>query len=238
MAVSLPTLRIAYNPRAAQPSDKNLPLVPYITQRAGEDAAPDNLIITRHLSGLRLYYADEDPRDRDARGVLWARSGWNPVDTEGRITGEPQWKLMHPHRQMVCMQTMPCQVCTQPARTPLGFIFLAGPRYEAPNQPRVITNQPPVCRKHVRAAAQLCPHLNGDPVVFLVRSAPLHGVTGTLYGPDAHGVRGMAQPDAPLPYGHPNLGTFLAPQLVRRLSSFQLVALDKLLEELRPTAAS
>jgi len=230
--VSFPSLRLAYNPRATQPSDKPRPLVPYITQRAGEDAAPDNLIIARHRSGVRLYYADEDPRDRDPRGVLWARCGWNPVDEEGRITGEPQWKLMHPQRQMVCMQTMLCQVCTQPARTPLGFIFLAGPRDQDPYQPNIITNQPPVCRKHARAAARLCPHLEGDPMVFLVRSAPLYGVTGTLYGLDDHGVRVVAQPDAPLPYGHPNLGTFLASQLVRRLRSFTVVGLDELFEGL------
>ncbi|MGA5127708.1 hypothetical protein ACPCAG_30955 [Streptomyces pseudogriseolus] len=234
--MTFPSLRLTYSPRAVQTNDRALPLVPYITQRAGEDAAPDNLIITRHRSGPRLYYADEDPRDRDPRGVLWARCGWNPVDGEGRITGEPQWKLMHPHRQMACMQTMVCQVCAQPARTPLGFIFLAGPRDEDLDQPSIITNQPPVCRKHARAAARLCPHLEGDPLVFLVKSAPLYGVTGTLYGLDGHGVRVVAQPDAPLPYGHRNLGTFLASQLVRRLRSFTVVRLDELLEDLAAAA--
>ncbi|MFZ4144596.1 hypothetical protein ACOZDZ_28385 [Streptomyces griseoincarnatus] len=232
--MTFPSRRLAYKPRAVQPSDK--PLVPYITRRAGEDAAPDDLIFTYHWSGPRLYYADEDPRDRDPRGVLWARCGWNPVDAEGRIMGEPQWKLLHPHRQMVCMQTMLCQVCMQPARTPLGFVFLAGPRDQGRKQSSVLTNQPPVCRKHVRAAARLCPHLEGDPTVFLVRSAPLYGVTGTLYGMAAHKVRVIAQPDAPPPYGHPNLGTFLASQLVRRLSSFRLIVLDELLEQLKPDA--
>ncbi|MEU3441432.1 hypothetical protein ACOZDF_09255 [Streptomyces griseoincarnatus] len=52
----------------------------------------------------------------------------------------------------------------------------------------------------------------------------------------AHKVKVIAQPDAPPPYGHPNLGTFLASQLVRRLSSFRLIVLDELLEQLKPDA--
>ncbi|GHJ01321.1 hypothetical protein TPA0906_31860 [Streptomyces olivaceus] len=92
--MTFPPLRLTYSPQAVEPRGKNLPLVPYITQREGEDAAPDNLVITYHPSGPRLYYADEDPRDRDPRGVLWARCGWNPVDAEGRISGEPQWLPM------------------------------------------------------------------------------------------------------------------------------------------------
>ncbi|MFD3618708.1 hypothetical protein ACFWWT_26405 [Streptomyces sp. NPDC058676] len=236
--MTFPSLRLAYNPRAIDPRDPRLSLVPYITQRGGEDAAPENLFIIRHSSGPRLYYRYEDPRDRDPRGALWARCGWNPVDAQGRITGEPQWKLMHPHRQMVSMQTMLCQICSLPARTPLGFIFLAGPRDHDPTQASILTNQPPVCRKHARAAAKLCPHLEDNPMVFLARSAPLYGVHGTLYGLDDGGVKVVAQPDAPLPYGHANIGTFLASQLVRRLQSFRAVGLDELLEDLAAPAAA
>jgi hypothetical protein len=134
------------------------------------------------------------------------------------------------------MQMMRCQVCTEPARTPLGYIFLAGPNDQGPNEHRVITNQPPVCPRHARAAAKLCPHLAGDPVVFLTQSAPLYGVHGVLYGLNDRGVHVVAQPDSPLPYGHPNLGTFLASQLVRRLGSFRVVDLEELLRELRMAA--
>jgi hypothetical protein len=45
-------------------------------------------------------------------------------------------------------------------------------------------------------------------------------------------VKVVAQPNAPLPYGHPNIGTFLASQLVRRLRSFRVVGLDELLIDL------
>ena len=68
--------------------------------------------------------------------------------------------------------------------------------------------------------------------MFLARSAPLYGVHGTLYGRDESGVKVIAQPDAPLPYGHPNIGAFLASQLIRRLQSFRVVGLDELLNGL------
>ncbi|MET7988915.1 hypothetical protein [Streptomyces sp. NPDC005281] len=36
----------------------------------------------------------------------------------------------------------------------------------------------------------------------------------------------------PLPYGHPNLTTCLASQLVRRLSSFTVLTVEELMREL------
>ncbi|PBC65593.1 hypothetical protein BKI49_02405 [Streptomyces sp. Tue6028] len=62
-------------------------------------------------------------------------------------TGEARWGFMHPHRQMMTMQALRCQVCTRPARTRLGFIFLAGPRDEDPTQTEILTYQPPVCAR-------------------------------------------------------------------------------------------
>ncbi|WP_406190943.1 hypothetical protein OG331_50360 [Streptomyces sp. NBC_01017] len=210
-------------------------LVPYITQRLGEEAAPANLIIQRHSSGPRLYYRDEDPRDRPMRGILWARCGFNRVDGRGKPAGVPQWKFMHPYRQMLTMQSLRCQVCAEQARTRLGFIFLAGPEDEDPEQPTIYTNQPPVCVKHARAAAALCPHLEKNPMVLLARSAPLYGVHGTLYGVNAQGeVHVVASPGHPLPFGHPNIPTLLASQLIRRLSSFRVLDMEELLQELEP----
>ncbi|MFE2335712.1 hypothetical protein [Streptomyces coelicoflavus] len=210
-------------------------LVPFITQRKGEEAAPDNLVIRVHPAGPRLYYRDEDSQlDRPVRGVLWGRCGFNPLDDRQMPTGEPEWKLMHPYRQMLTMQTLHCQVCARPARTPLGVVFLTGPRDEDPAQPEIHTKQPPVCVKHARAAAALCPHLAGDPMVFLARSAPLYGVHGTIYGLDAQGdVHVVAQPDHALPFGHPNLATTLATQLIRRITSFRVLGVEELVRELR-----
>jgi len=210
-------------------------LIPYITQREGEEAAPDNLVIHRRGSGLRLSYLDESPQDRDLRDTLWARLGFN-MDENKQPTGAPQWKFIHPHRQLAIMQMMRCQVCTELARTPLGYIFLAGPNDQDPHEQRVLTNQPPVCPKHARAAAKLCPHLTRSPLVFLAQSAPLYGVHGTLYGLNDKGVHVVAKPESPLPYGHPNLSTFQASQLVRRLSAFTVVDLEELLRELKLAA--
>ncbi|MGI5372697.1 hypothetical protein ACQEV2_00170 [Streptomyces sp. CA-251387] len=213
-------------------------LVPYVTLREGEEGAPANLLITPKRPGnrLQLRYADEERDDRDIRGVLWARCSQTPRDERGMPTGMPRWKLMHPSRQRETMQELRCQVCVKRARTPLGFIFLAGPNDYEPDATSIITGQPPVCAKHARAAARLCPHLDGRPMVFITRSAPLYGVHGTLYGYGEDGVQVVAAPDHPLPYGHPNLPTLLASQLVRRLNSFRLVDLEELLEEL--TAAT
>jgi hypothetical protein len=130
------------------------------------------------------------------------------------------------------MQVLRCQICAEPARTCLGFIFLTGPQAYRPHETPILTSQPPVCARHVRAAATLCPHLEANPVVFLARSAPLYGVHGTLYGIGDQGVQVIATPDHPLPYGHTNLSTFLASQLVRRLHSFHTLTLDELTQQL------
>ncbi|CAM5236372.1 hypothetical protein [Streptomyces griseomycini] len=213
------------------------PLIPFVIQREGEEAAPDNLRLAPLGKGrYRLCYADEDPRDRDLRGVLWARCSFGPVDDLGQPTGRPQWRMMHPLRQRGTMQAMRCQVCAERARTPLGYIFLAGPDTVDPDDSMVLTNQPPVCARHARPAAELCPHLTRDPVVLLAQSAPLYGVNGVGYGASADGVLVVQRPEGPIPYGHPLLPTVLASQMVRRLSTFRLMGLDQLLWELERAA--
>ncbi|MGA5418484.1 hypothetical protein [Streptomyces pseudogriseolus] len=208
-------------------------VIPFVIQHEGEEAAPDNLRLTPLGSGrYRLGYADEDPRDRDIRGVLWARCGFGEVDDEGRLMGRPQWRMMHPLRQRGCMQALRCQVCAGPARTPLGWIFLAGPGAVDPYDEPVLTNQPPVCPEHARTAAELCPHLTGEPVVFLARSAPLYGVIGVGYGVRDGKVQVVERPAGPLPYGHPLMPTVLASQMVRRLGVFRLFTLGELFTEL------
>ncbi|WP_328560821.1 hypothetical protein [Streptomyces coelicoflavus] len=209
-------------------------LIPFITQREGEEEAPDNLVMLESTPGrLRLHYADEDPaRDRDMRGVLVARCSFNAVDDDGRMTGEPLWKMMHPHRQIMTMQNMRCQVCASPARTHLGHIFLFASTDQALNTSPVLTNQPPVCPKHARAAAALCPHLGPNPRVCLAQSAPLYGVHGTLYGPGTDGVLAVDRPIEPLPYSHRDLPRFLASQVIRRLGCYRAVDLGQLLHSL------
>ncbi|MEU0786694.1 hypothetical protein ABZ341_34640 [Streptomyces sp. NPDC006173] len=224
--------------RVATPSPARATnVIPFVIQRKGEDAAPDNLIIARTTPGSsRLHYRDEHPRDRDVRGVLFARVGWNEPDDHGMPTGEPLWKFMHPHRQMMTMQTLRCQVCAQPARTSAGFIFLAGPHDQDPNQTEILTNQPPVCARHVRISAALCPHMDKHPMVFLARSAPLYGVSGVLYGRLLSGdIHAVARPEHAVPYGHPDLDTFLASQMVRRLTNFRVMGVTELTRDIGTT---
>jgi len=212
-------------------------VIPYVTQRAGEEAAPDNLVlrpskVSRGRGHYRLFYADEEPMDRDLRQVLWARVSFNPYDQRQQPTGDPEWSLMHPFRQRVTMERLRCQVCTASATTPLGIIFLAGAHDYERKEPPLLTNQPPVCPKHVRTAAALCPHLQKDPVVLLASSAPMYGVLGTVYGLVDGSVQVVAQPPEPLPYGHPNLPTLLASQLVRRMARYRVLTVSELTRRL------
>ncbi|MER6408731.1 hypothetical protein ABT269_35775 [Streptomyces viridosporus] len=217
------------------PVHPEAPLIPFVIQREGEEAAPDNLMLSLLEGGrYRLRYADEDPRD--LRGVLWARCSFGAADDLGMPVGRPQWRMMHPLRQRGTTQALRCQICTDLARTPLGYIFLAGPNMVDPEQTPVLTNQPPVCARHARAAAELCPHLIRRPMVLLAQSAPLYGVNGVGYGYGEQGLQVVARPKGPIPYGHELLSTVLASQLVRRLSSFRTVDLNELLWELERAA--
>src|SRR4051794_31140557 len=127
MAASLPSER----PREKNPAVRSatMPrLVPYITLREGEENAPDNLAFDLSIPAWpRLRYQDETPMDRDVREVLWGRCSQTIRNASGMPTGQPRWKFVHPSRQRETMQELRCQVCVQPAKTPLGWIFMAGP---------------------------------------------------------------------------------------------------------------
>ncbi|MEU5525266.1 hypothetical protein ABZ759_32795 [Streptomyces sp. NPDC047860] len=204
------------------------PMVPFVIQREGEDAAPDNLLLSSlGPDRYRLHYADEDPGTVTCAACCGPAAPSGTVDDLGRPVGRPQWRMM---------QALRCQVCAERARTPLGFIFLAGPDTVDPDDRTVLTNQPPVCPEHARMSADLCPHLTPDPMAFLVQSAPMYGVNGVGYGYGDQGVQVVQRPAGPIPYSHPLLPTVLASQMVRRLSAFRLVGLNQLLWELERAA--
>ncbi|WP_344047949.1 hypothetical protein [Streptomyces thermoalcalitolerans] len=213
-------------------------MIPFVTRRKGEEAAPANLVILRQRNGTgrRLFYCDEEPEDRPVRGVLWARCSFS-TDDDGMSTGEPVWKFMHPYRQMATMLAGRCQVCARPARTPLGYLYLAGPADEDPTAPSILTTQPPVCARHVRTVARLCPHMEGGPMVFLTRGAPLYGVVGSVYGVGPFGdVDVVDLPAEPVAFDDPRIPLILASQLVRRLQSFRVLEVDEVLAELAAAA--
>ncbi|MGX4695142.1 hypothetical protein [Streptomyces sp. JNUCC 63] len=206
-------------------------LVPYITSRDGEH--PDLHVSLRGIHGpdgrLQLGYRDEQPEDRDLRGVLWGRCS-QTIGTDGLPAGRPRWRMVHPSRQRETMEQLRCQVCAAPARTRHGVIFLAGPQEVRPEDAVVRTAQPPVCLEHARIAARQCPHLACRPTVFLVQSAPLYGVIGTPYHWGDGGLRALPAPDDALPYGHPGLRWYLASQMVRRLRAYTTIDLNDLPE--------
>ncbi|MDO0927291.1 hypothetical protein QQY24_18415 [Streptomyces sp. TG1A-8] len=213
-------------------------IVPYTVLREPERTPSCELIILHHRSGPRLYYLDEHPLDRPAAGVLWERVEFNPVDASGMPTGNPDGAHVHAYRQVMTMQALRCQVCTEPARTPLGYVYLAGPNSHSPTGSAVLVDQPPVCALHVRVAAEFWPHLADSPKAFLAQSAPIYGVHGTVYGlsEDTQKVCVVAKPDHALPLSHRSIPTTLAARLVRRLISFRLLSLDELEHALKTAA--
>lgn len=210
-------------------------VVPYITARHGEEGEVAAMLGV--LPGGRgLCYLDEGPRDRDGRGVLWARctqalEGGEPAD-------RPRWREVHPSRQRETMESLRCQVCVRPAnRTPLGFLFLETlpaesdttvDRYEG-----VLTAQPPLCLEHAQAAAEQCGHLAKKGAVALrVRVPRLYGVIGAFYRNGTHGPEPV---DVSENVGSRSLSYrdrrwtpwILASQLVRELRGVTIVNLEE-----------
>lgn len=207
-------------------------VVPYITARRGEEAAPEGML-SLLPNGGGLCYLDEEPRDRDEQGVLWARCTQNWEN--GWPAGPPQWKNVHPSRQREAMTELRCQVCiTRPAsRTPLGYLFLTTRRdatERADGAEGALSVQPPLCLEHALVATEQCPHVA---LAYRVRLPPLYGVLGTLYrtGPDLRPIPAMVSDemkDKPLPYSERLLRPwFLASQLVRELRGVTVVDLDR-----------
>jgi hypothetical protein len=62
----------------------------------------------------------------------------------------------------------------------------------------------------------------------------MYGVLGVQYGPGAGGVPVVVdRPEGAVPYGDERLDTFLASQLVRRLSCYEVLSLEELLHRLK-----
>ena len=206
-------------------------VVPYITAREGEDA--DSFLDLRIGCGWdgrqQLRYVNEVPPDRDFRGVLWARYSMS-LDSVGNPCGTPRWKLVDPLRQRATMSLLRCQVCTVQLQRKDGILFLEPENGEADYGRRLRTAQPPVCGKHARMAAERCPRLRSKGhVALLATRFPLYGVIGQAYQWSANGLQALSYDDSPMPYGHPQIGMFLASQLVRELRDYRVVNLDDLI---------
>jgi hypothetical protein len=208
-------------------------LVPYITSREGEYGVLESeLTLSMNSFGtMRLAYHSETPDERGPRGELWARCGQS-LNASGQPTGKPQWRMVHPTRQRQAMEQLRCQIRMCPPETNRGYLFLAGAEEDTGRRPGdpVRTAQPPVCLKHARTSIELCPHLRKGHVALVARATSIWGVIGTRYRLGATGLEPLPGNDdeAPVPYGHPQMGWVLASQLLRELTDYEVVSLDDL----------
>ncbi|MEV1025306.1 hypothetical protein [Streptomyces sp. NPDC050264] len=212
-------------------------IVPYITVRRGEEADKQRHLCVRPGPDgrQRLAWVNEGPGDRDLRDVLWGRVS-SSLGVDRRPEGAPRWQLVHPARQRETMLYLQCQVCVTrvrdvrrrdaPTARP-GVLFLAAEGADLTRPVR--TAQPPVCIEHARLSAESCPHLvRKGHIALLARRYRLYGVIGTPYEQTGQGLRPQPSDDTPVPYGDPRLRWFLASQLVRELSDFDVVDLADL----------
>jgi hypothetical protein len=191
--------------------------IPYVTSWTGESSASKKQL---RLGPRGLYYADEVPGDRDAQGVLWARTAGAPGE------GRPKFKQVHSLRQREAMLHLRCQVCAGPAsRTRAGVLFLdTQPAADAAEVEDTLIAQPPLCLPCAALALRYCPSLGRGHVALRARKPSLYGVFGAAYLPTRKGL--VAEPEPmTLAYGTPAVRHVVAAQLLRQLRRVTFVDL-------------
>jgi hypothetical protein len=150
-------------------------VVPYITAWSDEEPLPNDVIV---LPGVGVGFADETPRDRDSKGVLWTRVPSRPGQ------GRPLFGQVHSRRQHRAMRRLLCQVCGCPAdRNRDGVLWLLRDhREDWANWPEDMANtEPPVCMTCAVLATRMCPALRSGHVAVRVRRFPISAVRGVRY---------------------------------------------------------
>jgi hypothetical protein len=211
--------------------------VPYVTLRRGEEPVPESMLGIRYNRAgipVGLCYRWELPRDRDDRGVLWARTSQSLSPDTRRPAGKPLFASMHPARQREMMSSLRCQVCRGKAsRNELGYLFLE--KADDGDAEGITTGQPPVCLDHAVAGIENCGHLIEQGYVLLRSKVPrLHGVLGQVFKAVDHALEplppllGPDGSDVPIPYTMRELTPWvLASQLLRRLTGVTVVDIDR-----------
>jgi hypothetical protein len=211
--------------------------VPYITMREGEEPVPQSMLGIRYTRAgipMGLCYRLELPRDRDDRGMLWARTSQRLSANTRRPMGKPLFASMHPARQREMMSSLRCQVCHgQASRTELGYLFLE--KAGDGDAEGITTGQPPLCLDHAVAGIENCRHLIGQGYVLLRSKVPrLHGVLGQVFKAVDHALVPLPPllspdgSDVPIPYTVRELTPWvLASQLLRRLTGVTVVDIDR-----------
>ncbi|PWI41155.1 hypothetical protein CK485_27835 [Streptomyces sp. ICBB 8177] len=198
-------------------SRTNVPVVPYIAAWSAERGPRARVVGGPYGIG----YADEQPYDRDAHGVLWTRSAIR------RGVGKPELGRVHPARQRRAMRLMLCQVCGNAAdRTEEGALWLLkDDRGVTSTWPEDLgATHPPVCVPCATESVRRCPHLRGQFVAVRVRRSVVHGVHGIRYRPTGRGP--VPEPEGvTVAYTDPAVRWVRAFQLVRRLNECTVIEL-------------
>ncbi|MCG7202351.1 hypothetical protein [Streptomyces arenae] len=152
--------------------------VPYITRWTAESVPQPRVVRRITPAGEGIGFEGEDPRADRRYGVLSIRSAL------ARGCGEPNFRLVHPHRQRRAMEHSLCQVCSGPADTradgrTLYLLGAAKPIAEVET-----TTAPPVHPPCAIEAVEHCPPLGRGHAVALVERATLYGVAGVIYDPE------------------------------------------------------
>lgn len=201
-------------------------VVPWVAVRQGEQAAPLRMLGVRP-GAKGLCYLREERGDRDDRGVLWGRCSHN-VGDDGRPTGRPDFRMMHPSRQRDCMSELRCQVCytERASKTSTGYLFvLAAGDVDPEAVEGTLTHQPPLCLEHAGVSVSGCPTLSRGYVALRSRVPRLYGVNGFLYG-HRHGRPVELHAERRVSYTDRQLTPWiLAGQLVRRLTRVTVIDL-------------
>ena len=190
-----------------------VPNVPFMVAWSGEEKSRPKVVYGP--GGRGVAYANEEPGDRDSRGVLWRRE----KVAYGR--GRPLFARLHTGRQRYAMERLLCNVCAQPAdRDGDGVLWmLVNDRDDSGGWGQWPTGagvtEPPICRGCAEVAKRLCPELRRQGHVLVrVSDMPIAGVNGTVYRPGAD--RPVPVTNQLLPYAA-DLRWVVAAHLVREL---------------------
>lgn len=192
-------------------------LVPYITAWSSERGLRQ-FVVARGASGIG--YLDENPFDRDSKGVLWSRVASTPG------SGRPEFGKVHSLRQRRAMLRRLCQICARPAVVnQAGVLWLLGGEHrETASLKEIDTTHPPVCLPCARTSVRACPHLRRRFVALRVRRSGPAGVEGVRYAPG--GPLPSVIEGGGFAYGDRCVRWVRAAQLIVRLRSFTVVDLD------------
>jgi hypothetical protein len=135
--------------------------VPWIARWSAEVVTPKPAFSVWITSqGAQVGFTDESPQDR-IDGVLWMRER----DLPG--VGDPEFKVVHSHRQRAAQVEGRCQVCGRIiTERPVPWLI---PKIlmQKGSRGSIITDVAPTCEQCLNLARVTCPHLLSRPYIIV-----------------------------------------------------------------------